>query len=107
MGSVQGQLSLADIRRFLHRVGATRGILFGSRARGDYIDSSDVDLVVISDKFAETSFPRRMVFLHENWDLPFYLEGLPYTEEEFARLKRTSSVVQDALMYGIEIWPDP
>lgn len=62
-------------------VGATRGILFGSRARGDYIDSSDVDLV--------------------------YLEGLPYTEEEFERLKQTSSVVQDALTYGIEIRPEP
>ncbi len=62
-------------------MGATRGILFGSRARGDYIDSSDVDLV--------------------------YLEGLPYTEEEFERLKQTSSVVQDALTYGIEIRPEP
>ena len=62
-------------------MGATRGILFGSRARGDYIDSSDVDLV--------------------------YLEGLPYTEGEFERLKQTSSVVQDALTYGIEIRPEP
>lgn len=62
-------------------MGATRGILFGSRARGDYIDSSDVDLV--------------------------YLEGLSYTEEEFERLKQTSSVVQDALTYGIEIRPEP
>jgi len=47
-----------------------------------------------------------MVFLHENWDLPLYLEGLPYTEEEFARLRHTSSVVQDAVKHGVEIWPD-
>ena len=47
-----------------------------------------------------------MVFLHENWDLPLYLEGLPYTEEEFARLKQTSGVVQDAMKHGVEIWPD-
>jgi hypothetical protein len=48
-----------------------------------------------------------MVFLHEHWDLPYYLEGLPYTEEEFARLKHTSSVVQDAITYGIDIYPEP
>jgi len=104
--SVEGQLRLVDIKRFLRRVGATRGILFGSRARGDCVASSDVDLIVISDKFADISFPWRMVFLHENWDLPLYLEGLPYTEEEFARLKQTSSVVQDAMKHGVEIWPD-
>ena len=106
MDSVEGQPSLVDIQGFLHRVGATRGILFGSRARGDYLASSDVDLIVISDEFADVSFPRRMVFLHENWDLPLYLEGLPYTEEEFARLKQTSGVVQDAMKHGVEIWPD-
>ncbi len=107
MDSVEGELRLADIRKFLHRVGAGRGILFGSRARGDYLISSDVDLIVISDNFADISFPRRMVFLHEHWDLPYYLEGLPYTEEEFTRLKRTSSVVQDAMRYGIEVYPEP
>ncbi|HON41702.1 MAG TPA: nucleotidyltransferase domain-containing protein [Bacillota bacterium] len=106
MDSVEGELRLVDIQRFLHRIGATRGILFGSRARGDYIASSDVDLIIISDKFADVSFPWRMVFLHENWDLPLYLEGLPYTEDEFTRLKQTSSVVQDAVKHGIEIWPD-
>jgi predicted nucleotidyltransferase len=90
--SVEGELRLADIRKLLHKVGAGRGILFGSRARGDYLLSSDVDLIVISDDFAGTSFPQRMIFLHEHWELPYYLEGLPYTEEEFARLKHTSSV---------------
>lgn len=107
MGSVQGELRLADIQNFLHRVGAHRGILFGSRARGDHLVSSDVDLIVISDSFSGVSFPRRMVFLHENWELPFYLEGLPYTEEEFARIKATSSVIRDAITYGIEIRPTP
>ena len=107
MDSVKGGLRLADIQEFLHKVGAVRGILFGSRARGDYLISSDVDLIVIRDDFANTSFPQRMVFLHEHWDFPYYLEGLPYTEEEFARLQRTSSVVQDAIRYGIEIHPQP
>jgi predicted nucleotidyltransferase len=104
--SVEGQLRLVDIQRFLRRVGASRGILFGSRARGDYVTSSDVDLIVISDSFAGMRFPWRMVFLHENWDLPFYLEGLPYTEEEFGRLNQTSGVVQDAMKHGVEIWPE-
>jgi hypothetical protein len=47
-----------------------------------------------------------MVFFHENWDLPLYLEGHPYTEEEFARLGQTGSAVQDAMNHGVEIWPD-
>lgn len=88
-------------------MGAHRGILFGSRARGDYLTTSDVDLIVISEGFQGVSFPRRMVFLHENWSLPFFLEGLPYTEEEFAAIKGTSSVIRDAMTYGIEISPAP
>lgn len=100
------ELTLDDIRRFLRKVGASRGILFGSRARGDYLRSSDVDLIVINDRLKGVSFPRRMVLLHEKWDLPLFLEGLPYTEEEFSRLKETSSIVRDAVRHGIEVFPD-
>lgn len=66
-----------------------------------------MDLIVISDNLRGMSFPRRMVFLQEKWELPFFLEGLPYTEEEFSKLKETSSVIQDAVKHGVEILPDP
>ena len=33
--------------------------------------------------------------------------GAPKDMEEFARLKHSSSVVQDAMRYGIEVYPEP
>jgi len=56
--------------------------LFGSRARGDYLDESDWDIMIVSPEFANIPFPdRATVFLRK---VPLRrVELLCYTEEEF------------------------
>jgi predicted nucleotidyltransferase len=101
-----GQAELIrEIERFLWEIKAQKGILFGSRATGEALSSSDVDLVVLADHFAGMPFPRRLVYLQEHWRLPHFLEGLPYTAEEFRRLSRTRGVIRAALAQGVAIWP--
>ncbi|HHW14295.1 MAG TPA: nucleotidyltransferase domain-containing protein [Firmicutes bacterium] len=98
---------IREIARFLREVKAEKGILFGSRAKGEEISSSDVDLVVLADHFAAVPFHRRLVYLQEHWRLPHFLEALPYTAEEFQRLSHTRGVVRAALEDGVEILPGP
>lgn len=93
---------IAEIKRFMKRAGASESVLFGSRANGTNLENSDVDLILISDRFGGVDFVRRLYPLHKLWTLPYYLEVLPYTPEELQKLKNRS-VIADALENGIRI----
>ena len=93
------------IGKFLAEIGAEEGYLFGSRARGDELLESDVDLLIVSDRFRDVKFPWRLVMLQEHWHLPHFLEALPYTREELSRLSRSRGVVVEALRRGIRVTP--
>lgn len=69
--------------------------LFGSRARGDYLEESDWDLLIVSPEFAGIPFPNRAtIFLKE---VPLRrVELLCYTEEEFQSRAMELGVVSEA-----------
>ena len=94
-----------EIAVFLKRIEAEEAILFGSRACGEELSTSDVDLIVISQKFFGQPFPERMVALHRDWRLPMFLEALPYTPDELMELAKSRGVVAEALKSGIRIYP--
>jgi len=75
-------------------------ILFGSFARGDFHEGSDVDLIVVGD-FRERHHKRAAAIL-DLTDLP--VEPLCYTDEEFAELVRSGSTfILQALAEGIRV----
>ena len=76
-------------------------ILFGSRARGDYLINSDVDLILVSKDFENLPFRKRMVEVIGDWDAYLDLEVLCYTPEEFNRKKEEEGIVKYALKEGI------
>ncbi len=83
-----------------------RVILFGSRARKDYLKSSDYDLIIISERFRGIPFPRRASFLlkmlyRESIVLP--LDLLCYTPQEFDKKSKELGIVSEALNYGVEL----
>jgi len=78
-------------------------LLFGSRARGDELFTSDVDVIVISPDFATTKFRDRPDWFLDQWMLPVDLEILCYTPEEFARKKKEIGLVQEAARQGVLI----
>lgn len=97
-----------EVRRFLRRLRQSpyhieRAIIFGSRARGDHLEESDLDLILVSRDFKGVFFTDRSSQVHRYWDGDLGLEVLCYTPEEFEKKRRMIGLVQDAIREGIEI----
>ncbi|ODS42310.1 MAG: hypothetical protein MSIBF_02990 [Candidatus Altiarchaeales archaeon IMC4] len=92
---------------FMGRVGKdfriSRGILFGSRARDDYLLDSDIDLLIVSEDFKGIFFTERMSRMYDFWDYGIPLETLCYTPEEFEKKRMQIGTVREAVKEGIEI----
>jgi len=96
---------IAQVKMFLEEVQKDfrikRAILFGSRARGDYLKHSDIDLILGSDDFEGVSFPDHPSEMYPYWKGGFPLEVLYYTVKEFEKKKEMIGLVHDALKEGI------
>lgn len=99
--------AVARINGFLKKVGERyhlqQAILFGSRARGDHFQHSDVDLLLVSEDFAGIPFPDRPSPLYVYWNDDLPLEILCYTPEEFERKRQAIGIVRDAVQEGIHL----
>jgi len=90
-------------RRLREEVGAEKVILFGSRARGDWLKESDYDFIVVSRHFQEMPWPLRPVELYRLWQGSPGVELLCYTPDEFRRKSREISMVAEALKEGVRL----
>lgn len=82
--------------------------LWGSRAYGSPGEYSDIDLIVISNKFSDIKFTKRMFRFIESIGLlsdrkAEVVDVLCYTPDEFARKKEQISIVNEAIKKGIRI----
>ncbi len=80
--------------------------LFGSYARGDWLDTSDVDLVIVSPDFRGMRMLDRLDLIAKlqlRLGLGRWVEALPYTPEEFEEARRVSVAIRDASRYWIKI----
>ncbi len=69
--------------------------LFGSRARDDYLEESDWDILIVSPEFAGIPFPERATMFLKKMPLRG-VELLCYTEEEFREKVRELGIVAEA-----------
>lgn len=90
-------------RRVQDEIPLERVILFGSRARGDARQDSDVDLLVVSTAFEGKSLGQRAPRIHLAWDMDLPVDLVCYSPSEFERLRRQVSLVRVALDEGVEI----
>lgn len=101
--------TLAEVKRFLEMLEREcpleRAILFGSRARGDHLHYSDVDLLLVSDAFEGIAFPNRPSKLYQYWEGELPLEILCYTPTEFDKKRQMIGLVRDAMKEGISLLP--
>ena len=104
MGAKSAALTPA-FHRFLGRMRSAlrpeRVILFGSRARGDHRPNSDFDLLVVSGKFQEVPWVERAAMVLVFWDLPFDLEALCLTPDEFKKRSHEISIIGVAASEGV------
>jgi predicted nucleotidyltransferase len=80
-----------------------KAILFGSRARDDWLLTSDVDLMLVSEQFKNIPFTERMSEILIFWKNSLDLEVICYTKEEFEKKKKQLGIVQQAIKEGKEL----
>jgi len=79
-------------------------LLFGSRARGDALGSSDYDIIIVSRKFEKMGFRERIIKVYELVTEPLNVDVLCYTPEEFKEKKRQITIVKKAAEEGIVLY---
>lgn len=80
-----------------------RMFLFGSRARGEELLTSDADVIIVSADFEKIPFRQRPGDFLMAWALPVDLEIICYTPQELKRKQKELGLVQEALKQAREI----
>lgn len=80
-------------------------ILFGSVARGDFQDDSDLDLIIVSPDWRGMSVTDRLGLLYRLWDKPVDATFVAVTREELERLLEKSVAIRDASGYWVRVYP--
>ena len=75
-----------------------RIIIFGSFAREDWDEMSDIDVIVVYR--TNKSFLDRLKELYLSWDIPKAVDILAYTPEEFEHMFQENFFIQEALKTG-------
>lgn len=77
--------------------------LFGSYAKGNWLKTSDIDLILISDEFERMEFIKRLDVVNKIiWEKKLgNLEVLPFTSKEVE--KDASTVLRDAKKYWVKV----
>ena len=78
-------------------------IFFGSRATGKEHKDSDIDLIIVSEKFKKLKFRERSLGFYRYWNLDYPVDFLCYTPEEFEKMSKMITIVREAVKKGLEI----
>ena len=83
--------------------GPQKIILFGSAARGDFDESSDIDLIVIKE--TDERFVQRLVDAGSYISLPMHVDVFVYTREEIeSMIEEENPFIESALRDGKVIY---
>ena len=97
-----------DLAPFLKKVNAKYklefAVIFGSRARGDSLKSSDYDVLFVSNESPSDIF-QRMSDILGLWEGNVGIEPICFSLDEFeARLKTMNPIVWESLKEGKVVW---
>ena len=88
------------VKQLVKHLKVTAVILFGSRARGDWLPWSDYDLLIIAD-FKEKYLDRLKKIMDLLSSIPLNMEPHPYTlREAISMLRKGNPIIVDALEEG-------
>ena len=104
MGEITDERIIDFMAQLRARFAIEKVILFGSRARGDNMNDSDYDILVVSTDFKNVPIFERIASVLDLWGyLPIDMDALCFTPEEFEKKKEQIGIVQKALQEGIMI----
>lgn len=82
-------------------------LAFGSRAKGEALAHSDLDLLIVSDAFRDVRWLDRPGRVIDGLSLPFGVDLFCYTQEEYATKRQELGVVRTASEEGILLLGEP
>jgi len=104
MGGVETKRVVTELRKIKSKVNKTykinKMLLFGSRAKGEELLTSDVDVIAVSKDFTKIAFKKRPDIFIQAWKLPIDLEILCYSPEEFKRKQKEVGIVREAVKHS-------
>lgn len=77
-------------------------ILFGSYARGNWDEESDIDVIIVYQ--TKKKFMDRLEELYMKWNLPKAADILAYTPDEFREMVKDSYFLKHAVREGKVIY---
>jgi len=96
----QVERAVARLRsRLASRYPDAQAYLFGTYANGTWLEDSDLDILLVSERFKGQSFAERIAEVRRLVPSDVSFEILAYTLEEFERAKTRSVVIRDASRY--------
>jgi predicted nucleotidyltransferase len=106
MGKIEPQL-INTVKNFKDKIkdkyGIKRIILFGSAARGEMKEGSDIDLLVVVKKPVKKLVSKLLLEWHVSQGIKRPVDFLGYTEKEFDKEAKQITLASVALKEGIEI----
>jgi len=93
----------AYLAKLSRHIEVREAYLFGSIARGDSLDVSDIDLLVVSPSVHGLRKDERISLAHRAWRFEKAADIFLLTPEEFKRALEHSVVLRDASRYWIKI----
>jgi predicted nucleotidyltransferase len=100
------EAELVKIREAVSRLRPEKVVLFGSCARGDFHEGSDIDLLVVME--TQERFLDRIGRVQEVLDCALPVEAVVYTPAEFQRmLAEGNSFVTRAMAEGRVLYERP
>ena len=103
-GTIPREELTEEIRRFMRRVGVEHAIFFGSRQRGDNRPHSDLNLVLLDERFAGKRLGRLLPELQEAWKIDLQLELLPSSPGEFEEMQEWNTLAREASQNGLHLY---
>ena len=100
----QIQIAVAELRDRLSKLYGERfqrTIVFGSRARGEGREDSDIDMVLVGKAFTTIKAPNRFGTVLQAIRSEGGVDVLCFTPEEFAKYRRWPGIVKAACEEGI------
>ena len=95
---------LSEFKRLLgKKLDINHMVLFGSRARGNFREDSDFDLIVVSDAFEGKKSFRRAIGFYEYWNIDSPVDFICLTNEELEKKKNEIGIIRQALKEGVVI----
>ena len=98
-----GRFRREVLPRLVTRFRPSNVLVFGSRARGDALKDSDLDVLIVAETFRDIGWLDRPVRVYQECDIRFGIELLCYTPEEYARKREELGIVRTASAEGVEL----